>query len=262
MSYLGVTIFKDIIKMKNINLQQFQNENQEAVPIRSVATNQITQIKVSMPKIRILLIEDNRILRDGITAMLNGHRDVTVAAISDGREDTLSKARTAKPHVVLMDLGMESQNSLDVVQSLKKEFPGIKIIGMGLNPAQSDIMEFVQAGAEGFILKNATLEEVIKTIRAVAGGETVLPPLMTGSLFFQVAEHSILKGKRNLKTAVRMTQREKEVIALIVEGMSNKQIGDNLNIATFTVKSHVHNILEKLALQSRLQIAMHARDEK
>ena len=213
-----------------------------------------------MAKIRILLIEDNRILREGITAMINGHGDITVAAVSDSREDTLSKARTAKPHLVLMDLGLDSQNSLDVVESLKKDFPGIKIIGMGLNPAQSDILEFVQAGAEGFILKNATVEDVIKTIRAVAGGETVLSPLMTGSFFFQVAEHALLKGKRNLKGTIRMTQREKEVIALIVEGMSNKQIADRLNIATFTVKSHVHNILEKLALHSRLQIAMHARN--
>ena len=215
-----------------------------------------------MPKIQILLIEDNRILREGITAMINGHGDVTVVGVSDGREDTLSKARAVKPHVVLMDLGLDSQNSLDIVESLKKEFPGIKIIGMGLASTQSDILEFVQAGAEGFILKNATVEDVIKTIRAVAGGETVLPPLMTGSLFSQVTEHALLKGKRNLTAAIRMTGREKEVIALIVEGMSNKQIAGRLNIATFTVKSHVHNILEKLALHSRLQIAMHARDVK
>jgi len=85
---------------------------------------------------------------------------------------------------------------------------------------------------------------------------------MTGSLFFQVAEHNLLKGKRNLRVAIRMTEREKEIIALIVEGMSNKQIADRLNVATFTVKSHVHNILGKLALHSRLQIAKHAHDEK
>jgi DNA-binding NarL/FixJ family response regulator len=215
-----------------------------------------------MPKIRVLLIEDNRILRQGITAMINKQRDVTVAGVSDGRENTLTKARAVKPHVVLMDLGLDSQNSLDVVQSVKREFPGIKIIGMGLAPTQSDILEFVQAGAEGFILKNATVEDVIKTIRAVAGGETVLPYAMTGSLFTQVTEHALMKGKRNLRMAIRMTEREKEIIALIVEGMSNKQIAASLNIATFTVKSHVHNILEKLALHSRLQIAKHARDEK
>jgi DNA-binding NarL/FixJ family response regulator len=213
-----------------------------------------------MPKTRILLIEDNRILREGISAMVNKQKDLTVASSSDGRDDILAKAQSAKPHVVLMDLGLDSQNSLETVQSVKKELPGLKIIGMGLAPTQSDILEFVQAGAQGFILKNATLEDVLKTIRAVAAGETVLPYSMTGSLFTQVTEHALSKGKRNFAESVRMTQREKEIIALIVEGMSNKQIADRLNIATFTVKSHVHNILEKLALHSRLQIAQQAID--
>ncbi|MEX2116600.1 MAG: response regulator transcription factor [Bacteroidota bacterium] len=215
-----------------------------------------------MPKIRILLIEDNRILREGITAMLNGHGDVTIAAVSDGKSNALAKARAVKPQLLLMDLGLESQSSLDAVREVKREFPAIKIIGMGLAPAQSDILEFVQAGAEGFILKNATVEDVIKTIRAVANGETVLPPPMTGSLFSQVAEHALSRGKRNIRGAIRMTEREKEVIALIVDGRSNKQIANKLNIATFTVKSHVHNILEKLALHSRLEIAMYARDKE
>ena len=214
-----------------------------------------------MARIRILLIEDNRILREGITATIKEHKDIIIAAVSDGRNNTLAKARAVKPHVVLMDLGLDSQNSLDVVQSVRREFPSMKIIGMGLAPTQSDILEFVQAGADGFILKNARVKHVITTIRAVAGGATVLPLPMTGSLFSQVAAHALLRGKRNLRGAIRMTQREKEIIALIVEGMSNKQIADALSIATFTVKSHVHNILEKLALHSRLQIAKHARDE-
>lgn len=215
-----------------------------------------------MTKIRILLIEDNRIIREGITAMINRHSDVTIVAVSDGTDDALSKARAVKPNVVLIDFGLGSQNSLAIVESVKKGFPDIKIIGMGLAPTQADILEFVQAGAAGFILKNATLDEVLRTIRAVAEGEIMLPPPMTGSLFSQVAEHAILKGRRGFKSAIGMTQREKEVIALIVEGMSNKQIADKLNIATFTVKSHVHNILEKLALQSRLQIARFAQDVK
>jgi DNA-binding NarL/FixJ family response regulator len=216
----------------------------------------------SMPKTRVLLIEDNRILREGITAMINKQQDVTIAAISDGRENTLVKARVAKPHVVLMGLNLDSQNSLDIVQSVKEEFPKIKVIGMGLPPNKTDILEFVQAGAKGFVLKDATLEDILKTIRVVVSGDTVLPFSMTGSLFAQVAEHTLSKGKRNLKNDTRMTQREKEIIALIVEGMSNKQIAVKLNVATFTVKSHVHNILEKLALHSRLQIAMQAQDEK
>lgn len=214
-----------------------------------------------MAKIRILLIEDNRILREGIMSMLNEHKDIAVVAVSDGRDNTLLKIRAVKPHLILMDLGLDSQNSLDVVQAVKKEFTEVKVIGMDLAPAQADILEFVQAGADGFILKNATVPEVLRTIRSVAEGSTVLPSIMAGSLFSQVAEHALLKGKRNLKVAVRMTQREKEVIALIVNGMSNKGIASRLNISTFTVKSHVHNIMEKLALHSRLQIASHARGE-
>jgi DNA-binding NarL/FixJ family response regulator len=214
-----------------------------------------------MPKIRILLIEDNRILREGIAAVINEHKDLAVVAVSDGRHNSLSK-EGMKPHVVLLDLGLERLNSLETVELLKKEFSGVKVIGMGLAPAQSDIMEFVQAGADGFILKDATPGDLVNTIRAVEGGKTVLPSSMTTSLFFQIAEHALLKGRRNLRGATRMTQREKEIIALIVEGMSNKQIAAKLNIATFTVKSHVHNILEKLALHSRLQIANFSRDEK
>lgn len=215
-----------------------------------------------MPKIRILLIEDNRILRDGIAEMINANKDLTVVAMSDGRHNSLGKGSRLKPNIVLLDLGLDRQNSLDIVELMKKEFPGVKVIGMGLAPAQADIMEFVQAGADGFILKDATLQDVVNTIRSVAAGKTVLPTPMTGSLFFQIAEQALLKGKRNLRGATRMTEREKEIIASIVEGMSNKQIAERLNIATFTVKSHVHNILEKLALHSRLQIANFSRDGK
>ena len=231
------------------------------VTVNERTAQQNTLLGECMKKIRILLIEDNRILREGIAAMLNKQRDITVAAASDGRGNAVAKACAAKPDVVLMDLGLDSQNSLDIVVSLKKEVPGTKIIGMGLAPTQSDILEFVQAGANGFILKNAAIDDVTKTIRTVAGGETVLPTVMTGSLFSQVTEHALVNRKKDLKRGIRMTQREKEVIALIVDGMSNKQIAEKLNIATFTVKSHVHNILDKLALQSRLQIAAQARDE-
>ncbi len=220
----------------------------------------ISNAEVNMPKIRILLVEDNRILRDGIAATIHKQKDVTVVGVSDGRGNTLAIARKVKPHVMLMDLGLDSQNSVEVVQSIKKEMSGIKIIGMGLAPTQSDILEFVHAGAKGFILKNATVEEVLNTIRAVAAGETVLPYTMTGSLFTQVTEHALKNGKRNLKRAIRMTEREKEIIALIADGMSNKEIANRLNIATFTVKSHVHNVLEKLELHSRLQIANYSSD--
>jgi DNA-binding NarL/FixJ family response regulator len=133
---------------------------------------------------------------------------------------------------------------------------------MGLIPSQLDIVELVEAGASGFILKDATVEDFLGSIRSVAHGTKVLPPSMTGSLFSHVIEHALKKGKGTLTNAVRMTKREREIIALIVEGLSNKEIAQRLNVATYTVKSHVHNILEKLALNSRLQIATYSHNDK
>lgn len=214
-----------------------------------------------MKRIRILLIEDNRLLREGITTMLNGQADMRVVAESGGKRSSSLQAPQAKLDVVLMDLGLQSQNGLKMVVSLTKKFPGIKVIGMGLIPTQLDVVEFVQAGASGFILKEATVEDFLRAIRTVARGGKVLPPPLTGSLFSHVVEYALKKGKEGLNRAVRMTRREREIIVLIAEGLSNKEIAQRLNIATYTVKSHVHNIMEKLALHSRLQIAKHTRGE-
>ncbi len=213
-----------------------------------------------MNRIRILLIEDNRLLREGIAAMINEQADMKVVSASNGNEDIFQKTRTTRPRVVLIDLGLQGQHSLRIAGSLAKEFPELKVIGMGLIPSQSDIVEFVEAGASGFILKDATIDDFLATIRSVAQGEKVLPPILTHSLFSHVVEHAIKKGKDSLNKTVQMTTREREVIALITEGLSNKGIASRLSISSYTVKSHVHNILEKLALQSRLQIAKQSHD--
>ena len=215
-----------------------------------------------MRKTRIFLIEDNRILRDGIKALINAQPDLKIVAATEGNHDTLLQARRLKPQVVLIDLGLRNENGLRVVATLTKELPQTKVIGMGLIPSQLDIVEFVEAGAAGFILKDATIEDVLGTIRAVARGTKILPPLLTGSLFSHVVDHALRKAKGKLPDAARMTKREREIIVLIAEGMSNKEIAERLNLSTYTVKSHVHNILEKMALHSRLQIATHSYGNK
>jgi DNA-binding NarL/FixJ family response regulator len=212
---------------------------------------------VYLKRIKILLIEDNRILRDGIKALISAQPDLNVVGDSGGGHDTLLLVRTTKPQVVLMDLGLRNENGLRIVATLTKESPQTRVIGMGLIPSQLDIVEFVQAGAAGFILKDATIKEVLGTIRAVARGMKILPPLLTGSLFTHVVDRAIREGKAKLPDSVRMTKREREIIVLIAEGMSNKEIAQRLNLSTYTVKSHIHNILEKMALHSRLQIATH-----
>jgi two-component system NarL family response regulator len=214
-----------------------------------------------MKKIRILVIEDNRVLRDGITTMLNEQADMHVVATIGSGNNVLLKASRTKPHVILLDVGMKDFKESSVVESVRKNMPEAKVIGMGLNPLQSDIVEFVEAGASGFILKDATVKEFLGTIRSVAQGVKVLPPSLTGSLFSHVVELALKKGKGILPNAVRMTKREREIIVLIADGLSNKEIAHQLNIATHTVKSHVHNIMEKLALHTRLQIAKYIHEE-
>ncbi|RPH32314.1 DNA-binding response regulator, partial [bacterium] len=136
-----------------------------------------------MKKIKILLIEDNRLLRDGIKALINAQPDLKVVAASEGNHDTLQQARNLKAQVVLLDLGLQNENGLQLVKTLTRELPHTRIIGMGLVPSQLDIIEIVEAGAAGFILKDASIEDFLETIRSVARGEKVLPPLLTGSLF-------------------------------------------------------------------------------
>jgi DNA-binding NarL/FixJ family response regulator len=208
-----------------------------------------------MKKIRLLLIEDNRLLRNGILAILKPQKDIVIIAASGDGKDTLLKIKQLKPNVVLLDLGLRSQNSLHVVEIVKKDFPEAKIIVMDLAPVQADILQYVKAGANGFILKDASLNDFLITIRTVAEGSTVLPPLLVDSLFSQIVDHAVREGKSKLNEAVKMTKREREVIGLLGEGMSNKEIGQKIRVSTYTVKSHIHNIMEKLALHTRLEIA-------
>jgi DNA-binding NarL/FixJ family response regulator len=208
-----------------------------------------------MKKIRLLLIEDNRLLRDGIFSILKAHKDIVIIAASGDGRNTLVKIKQLKPNVILLDLGLRSQNSLHVVEIVKKDFPDAKIIIMDLAPVQADILQYVKAGANGFILKDASLNDFLITIRTVADGSTVLPPLLVDSLFSQIVDHAVREGNSKLKEAVRMTAREREVIGFLGEGLTNKDIAQKIHVSMYTVKSHIHNIMEKLALHTRLEIA-------
>jgi two-component system nitrate/nitrite response regulator NarL len=214
-----------------------------------------------MKKIRLLLIEDNRLLRDGVISMLKNQLDIKIIAAS-GNENSEIKIHQLKPDIILLDLGLRNQNSLSIVEVVKKDFPDAKVIVMDLAPLQGDINQFIKAGACGFILKDATLDEFLKTIRAVAEGNNVLPPDLNDSLFSHIVENALKGGKLKLTDAIRMTKREREVIELIGDGLSNKDIGQKMNVSTFTVKSHIHNIMEKLLLHTRLEVANYSYSSK
>jgi two-component system nitrate/nitrite response regulator NarL len=209
-------------------------------------------------RILVLVIEDNRLVREGLAALLNAQPDFKVIAAAEGGSAGLLQVREVKPHVVLVDATLGSHDSHRLVESVRKEVPESKVIVMDLLPAREDIIEFIKAGANGFIVKDATIEEFVKTIRSVADGADVVPASLTGTLLSHIVDQAVHRSTAAVLEAVQMTKREREITSLIAEGMSNKEIAQRLNIATYTVKSHVHNILEKLALHSRLQIAAHA----
>jgi DNA-binding NarL/FixJ family response regulator len=214
-----------------------------------------------MKTIRILIIEDNRLLRDGIVAMLRKHRGLKVIRTSGNGKESLLKVHRMRPNVILLDVGLRSQNSLRLVWVVKREFPNAKVVVMDLAPVEADITQFVNAGASGFILKEATPDDFVTTIRAVAGGTDVLPAMPAASLFSEIVGQAVRAGKAELKDALRMTPRERFVIRLLADGKSHREIAQGLRGSTAAVRSHLHNIMEKLALHTRLEAVRDASAE-
>jgi len=193
--------------------------------------------------------------------MIKKQKDMNVVETIGNGENILAIIKKYKPEVLLLDLGLRSRSSMHLVKLVKKNHPAVRVIVMDLIPLQADVFNFVQAGVSGFILKDATVNDFLKTIRSVAKGLQVLPPNLTGSLFSQIVEHAINGANPSaVIDSVRMTKRERQVIELISEGHTNKEIAQKLHLSTYTIKSHVHNILEKLALSTRVQIAKYLHD--
>lgn len=209
--------------------------------------------------ISIVLIDDNRMLREGLANLIREQPGFKVLAASANIIEALQKVRDAKPRVVLVDFGLENHDSLRLTATLHREVPEAKVIVMGLFPLHEDIADFVRAGASGFVMKDASLDEFLGTIRTVADGKDVLPTQLTGSLFTQIALRAVEGGNSPVLEAVKLTERERQVVDLISEGLSNKEIAARLHVAIHTVKSHVHNVLEKLALHTRLEVAAFTR---
>lgn len=212
-----------------------------------------------MKKIRLLIIEDNRILRESIASMFKKRPDMHVVGNISSNENITRRIDELKPDILLIDIILVNQNYLQIVKLIREKFQKIEIIVIGLVPGQSNISEYIEAGVAGFILEEADTARFIKTILKVNRGLKVLPPLLTGSLFSQLVQNTISGSTSSvIDKSVRMTKRELEVVELIAEGFTNKEIAQKLNISTYTVKSHVHNILAKLSLITRVQIAKYA----
>jgi DNA-binding NarL/FixJ family response regulator len=213
-------------------------------------------------KIRLLIVEDNRFLREGMKSLFKKQRDFIVEVALRSDEDIVQTVVASRPHVLLIDLGSRNQNNLELLKAVRECAPAAKVVVMALISTQEDAWNFIRGGVSGFVMRDAATEDLLKTIRSVASGAKVLPSLLIDSLFSQIAQKDIPAARpapSKPPQLVGLTRRERQVIELVAAGMSNKRIAQELNLSTYTIKSHIHNILQKLAIHTRVQIARFAR---
>ncbi len=208
-----------------------------------------------MQPIRVLLIDDHTLFRNGIKALLRRHKEFEVVGEAGDGLEGVKRAKSLKPDVVLLDIHMPGVSGKEAVQLIREEAPGCQVVMLTVSEDVDDLIEAVQAGARGYLLKNIDTDFLLESLRRAARGESVMAAQMTGKL---------LAGVRTMdregpeEAAEKLTPREKEIIALLAKGASNKEIANTLNLAESTVKIHVQNIFKKLNLSSRVQVAVYA----
>lgn len=193
--------------------------------------------------IRILTVDDHPLLRAGIEALVSSQMDLLIVAECSNGRDAIQQFRKHRPDVTLMDLQMPEMSGTDAIMAIRGEFPDARIIVLTTYAGDVQTLRALQAGARGYLLKDAVQEELLETIRAVHAGRKTLSPTISQA----IAEHA---------TDDALTNSEIDVLRLIAEGRANKQIADQLSIAEETVKSRVKNILSKLGADDRTHAAM------
>jgi DNA-binding NarL/FixJ family response regulator len=203
---------------------------------------------------RLLLMVGNRLVRDSLKCALAAEAKVDIVGATEPAHQVASLVRKLGAQVVVMDSSPRQRETVHAVRDLAGSCPETKVVVLDVMEVESDFVALIEAGASGLLLKNAAAEEVVRTVQVVLSGEKALPRALTSPLFSLMVARAVDAKNAEWNESERITKREREIIALMAEGLSNKEIASRLNIATFTVKTHVHNILEKLALETRLQV--------
>lgn len=207
-----------------------------------------------MGKVRLLLADDHRLFRQGLAQLLRDEDDAIelVGEAEDGIE-AVEKCTSLRPDVVLMDLSMPGGGGISAMQEIKRTRPLVPVLILTASEHSADLVNALKAGAAGYILKSADIEELIHAVKLARINQSVISPLMTAELLkeFRGGKHAPPQPP----VGASLTAREKEVLALLRKGTSNKEIALILSVTEGTVKTHVHNILQKLALRNRTEAA-------
>jgi DNA-binding NarL/FixJ family response regulator len=205
--------------------------------------------------IRVLIADENRVVREGIAVLLASTDVEVVGCTRDGAE-ARDAVGQVQPDIVL---AVGSKQGIALTRELTRAYPGLRVVILGVSEAASEVIEAVEAGAAGYLLNDSSLEEFSNSLRAIAEGETPCPPKVVATLFSRLAN---LAGEREGSGRAggrsRLTSREIQILGLVAEGLSNKEIASRLQVEIQTVKNHVHNILEKLEVHDRLDAAKRA----
>jgi DNA-binding NarL/FixJ family response regulator len=206
-------------------------------------------VATSLP-IRIVLVDDHAVVRTGLRAVLQAESDFDVVGETDTGAAGISLAQQLQPDVVVTDLLLPDVDGVAVTQRIRAELPDTQVVILtSMDEADASVVRAVQAGAVGYVLKTADIDDLLRTIRSAAGGQIHLSAR---------AGARLMQEMRSPTTPVVLTEREREVLREIAVGRTNKEIARSLNIALTTVKSHVKSILDKLGVDSRTQAALHA----
>jgi two-component system NarL family response regulator len=210
--------------------------------------------------VRVLVVDDQELFRRGLIMLLSGDTDIEVVGeAADGITATELAVKTA-PDVILLDVRMPRRTGVEACRGIKEAVPSAKIIMLTVSDEEADLYESVKNGASGYLLKDSSIEEVAQAIRVVNEGQSLISPSMAVKLIDEFKQMS--KPEREQGPALRLTDRELEVLRLVAKGLNNREVAKELFISENTVKNHVRNILEKLQLHSRMEAVMYAMREK
>jgi two-component system response regulator NreC len=209
-----------------------------------------------MRTIRVLLADDHQLMRSGIRLMLERETDLSVVGeANDGRE-AVALAKSLRPDVVVMDIGMANLNGIEAAQQMTGDRAEIAVVMLSMHSDESYVLRALKAGARGYLLKDSAEADLIKAVHAVAGGKSFFSPAVSKVLLDDYVRKLRRSGTEDAYDL--LTPREREVLQLIAEGKSNKDIANLLNLSVYTVESHRSNLMEKLNIRGLPELILYA----